>query len=127
MSTKLAARFAVLASLFALFFTAAAPARASEVGLLTCRSPQTTSYFLWSSQSYDCWFQSAVGGGSQHYDAVINRAGAECGWSNIATLVWAVFALSGKVGPGRLVVGYLGAPPGAAIGIGERHPHLLVA
>ena len=120
MSTKLAARLAVLASLFVLFFTAAVPARASEVGLLTCRSPQTTSYFLWSSQSYDCWFQSAVGGGSQHYAAVINRAGAEAGWSNNVTLVWAVFALSGRVGPGTLEGGYVGASAGAAIGIGAR-------
>jgi hypothetical protein len=34
MSTKLATRFALLGSLFALFLTAAAPARASEVGEL---------------------------------------------------------------------------------------------
>lgn len=113
-------RLAVLGSLFTLFLTVAAPARASEVGLLTCRSPQTTSYFLWSSQSYDCWFQSTVGGGSQHYIAVINRAGAEAGWSNNVTLAWAVFALSGRVGPGTLEGGYVGASAGAALGIGAR-------
>ena len=120
MSTKLAARFALLGSLFALFLTAAAPARASEVGILTCRSPQTTSYILWSSQGYDCWFRSAVGGGSQHYTAVINRAGAEVGWSNNVTLIWAVFALSGKVGQGTLEGGYVGASAGAALGVGVR-------
>jgi hypothetical protein len=120
MSTKLVARLAVFVSLFALFFTAAMPARASEAGLLTCRSPQTTSYFMWSSQSYDCWFQSAVGGGSQHYSAVINRAGAEAGWSSNVTLLWAVFALSSKVGPGTLEGGYVGASAGAAVGIGAR-------
>ncbi len=120
MSRKRVACFAVLASLFALFLTAAAPARASEVGLLTCRSPQTTGYILWSSQAYDCWFQSSVGGGSQHYTSVINRAGAEAGWSNNVTLVWAVFALSGRVGPGTLEGGYVGASAGAAVGVGLR-------
>jgi len=120
MSIKRVGYFTVLASLFALCLTAAAPARASEVGILTCRSPQTTGYILWSSQAYDCWFQSAVGGGSQHYTATINRAGAEAGWSNNTTLIWAVFALSGKVGPGTLAGGYVGVSAGAAVGLGVR-------
>ena len=120
MFTKLAARAACIASLFGLALLTTAPARASEVGLLTCRSPQTTGYILWSSQTYDCWFQSVVGGGSQHYTAVINRAGAEAGWSSNVTLVWAVFALSGKVGPGTLAGGYVGVSAGAAVGLGVR-------
>ena len=88
--------------------------------MLTCRSPQTTSYILWSSQAYSCVFQSTVGGGTQYYSATINRAGAEIGWSNNVTLVWAVFALSGKVGQGTLAGGYGGASAGAAVGVGAR-------
>ena len=80
MSIKLAVRSAFAAALFGLSFIATTPASAGEVGLLTCRSPQTTSYILWSSQAYDCVFQSAVGGGTQRYSAVINRAGAEIGF-----------------------------------------------
>jgi uncharacterized protein DUF992 len=120
MSTKLAARFAALASFIALFFTAAAPAQASEVGLLTCKSPQTTGYVLWSSTAYDCWFHSAVGGGTQHYTGVINRAGAEIGWSGNIHLAWLVIAASGKVGQGTLDGGYVGASAGAAVGVGAR-------
>ena len=119
MSTKLAARVAVLASPFAVIFSAA-PARAGEVGLLTCRSPQTMGYFLWSSTAYDCWFQSWVGGGSQHYSAVINRAGAEAGWSGNIGLAWLVIAASGKVGQGTLEGGYVGVSAGAALGVGAR-------
>ena len=120
MSTKLAARFAALASFIALFFTAAAPAQAGEIGLLTCKSPQTTGYILWSSTVYDCWFNSAVGGGKQHYTGVINRAGAEIGWSGNIHLAWLVIAASGKTGQGTLDGGYVGASAGAAVGVGAR-------
>lgn len=120
MSIKFAVRSAFAAALFGLSFSATTPASAGEVGLLTCRSPQTTSYILWSSQAYNCVFHSAVGGGTQYYSAVINRAGAEIGFSNNVTLIWAVFALSGKVGQGTLAGGYGGASAGAAIGIGAR-------
>ena len=120
MSIKLAVRSAFAAALVGLSFVATTPASAGEVGLLTCRSPQTTGYILWSSQAYSCVFNSAVGGGTQYYSAVINRAGAEVGVSNNVGLVWAVFALSGKVGPGTLAGGYGGASAGAAIGIGGR-------
>jgi hypothetical protein len=120
MSIKNAVRSAFAATLFGLSFVATTPAHAGEVGMLTCRSPQTTSYILWSSQAYSCVFNSAVGGGTQYYSAVINRAGAEVGVSNNVGLAWAVFALSGKVGPGTLAGGYAGASAGAAIGIGGR-------
>ncbi|MGI8524840.1 MAG: DUF992 domain-containing protein [Pseudolabrys sp.] len=120
MSFKPAVRSALAAGLFGLALMATAPANAGEVGWLTCRSAQATSYFLWSSQAYSCVFQSSVGGGTQGYSATINRAGAEIGWGNNATLVWAVFALSGKVGQGTLAGSYGGASAGAAVGIGAR-------
>jgi len=120
MSFKLAARSVVAATLFGLAVTATAPASASEIGLLTCKSPQTTGYILWSSTAYDCVFQSSVGGGTQYYSGVINRAGAELGWSGNIGLAWIVIAASGKVGPGTLEGGYGGVSAGAAIGVGVR-------
>ena len=120
MSMKLAARFAAAASFAAFLFTAAAPAQAGEIGMLTCKSPATTGYILWSSTAYDCWFNSWVGGGKQHYTAVINRAGAEIGWSGNIHLAWLVIAASGKVGQGTLDGGYVGASAGAAVGVGAR-------
>jgi hypothetical protein len=120
MSIKFVARSVVAAALFGLAVTATAPAQASEVGLLTCRSPQTTGYILWSSTAYDCVFQSSVGGGTQYYRGVINRAGAELGWSGNIGLAWLVIAASGRVGPGTLEGGYVGASAGAAVGVGVR-------
>ncbi len=120
MSLKFTARPAFAAALVAFGLTAAAPASAGEIGLLTCRSPQTTGYILWSSTAYDCLFQSSVGGGTQRYTARINRAGVEIGWSANTTLVWAVFAASGQVGQGTLAGAYGGASAGAAIGLGAR-------
>jgi Protein of unknown function (DUF992) len=117
---KLAARSAFIASLFGLSLIATSPASAGEVGLLTCRSPQTTGYILWSSQAYNCVFQSSVGGGTQYYSATINRAGAEAGFSNNVILVWAVFAVSPQVGQGTLAGAYGGVSAGAAIGLGAR-------
>jgi len=117
---KLAARSVFIASLFGFSLVATSPARAGEVGLLTCRSPQTTGYILWSSQAYNCVFQSSVGGGTQYYSATINRAGAEVGFSNNVILVWAVFAASAQVGQGTLAGAYGGASAGAAVGLGVR-------
>ncbi len=120
MSLKFAVRSALAVALFGLALTATSPARAGEIGILTCRSPQTTGYILWSSTAYDCVFQSSVGGGTPRYSAVINRAGAEVGWSGNTTMAWAVFAASGQVGQGTLAGGYGGASAGAAVGVGAR-------
>ncbi len=120
MSIKLAVRSAFAATLLGLSFIATPPASAGEVGMLTCRSPQPTNYILWSSQTYSCVFQSSVGGGTQSYSAVINRAGAEVGTSSNVGMAWVVVALSGQVGPGTLAGGYGGASAGAAVGIGGR-------
>ena len=119
MSIKLAVRSALAAAALC-GFAFATPAQAGEIGLLTCKSPQTTGYILWSSTAYDCWFHSSVGGGTQHYSGVINRAGAELGWSGNIGLAWLVIAASDKVGPGTLAGGYGGVSAGAAVGIGVR-------
>jgi Protein of unknown function (DUF992) len=121
MSVKFAVRLAVaVAALSVLCLPAVTPARAGEVGMLACRSPQTTTYVLWSSRTYSCVFSSSVGGGRQYYTANINRLGAEIGTSNNVGLLWAVFAASSKVGPGTLAGSYAGASAGAAIGVGAR-------
>jgi hypothetical protein len=120
MSVKRTVYFAIIASLFGLCMIGTSPVRAGEVGLLTCRSPQATGYILWSSQTYDCVFQSSVGGGRQYYSAIINRAGAEVGFSSNVALVWVVFAASARVGQGTLAGAYGGASAGAAVGIGAR-------
>jgi Protein of unknown function (DUF992) len=111
-------KFAFLAA--ALFGLAAAtPARADvEVGTLSCRSSATATYILFSGQPFRCIFTPSNGGPVQYYQAIINRFGAQVGFSSDVSLAWAVFAPTPRVGPGSLAGGYGGVTAGAAVGVG---------
>jgi hypothetical protein len=119
MSLKLVVRSAFAAALFGLACNAATPASAGEVGMLVCRSPQTSGFIVISARGYDCTFKP-VAGARQYYHATIYRFGAQLGISSNVTLAWAVFAASGHVGPGTLAGAYGGASAGAAVAIGAR-------
>ncbi len=120
MSRKFLVRSAIAAAVFAFAATAAMPAKAgAAVGTLACHSPQSQGFFLISARNYDCTF-TPVAGARQHYRATIYRAGAEAGVNSNVTLVWAVFALTGRSGPGELAGAYGGASAGAAVGLGLR-------
>lgn len=119
MSLKLIIRSAFAAALFGLAFSAATPARAGEVGMLVCKSPQPLGFIVFSARAYDCTF-TPVAGARQYYRASIYRFGAQLGISSNVTLAWAVFAASSHVGAGTLAGGYGGASAGAAVAIGAR-------
>ncbi len=119
MPIKLVFRSIYAAALFTVAFIAATPARADvEVGTLTCRSLQPTSYVVVSSQPFGCIFTPSYGGPVQRYEATINRIGAQVGLNSDVALAWAVFAPTPHVGPGALAGGYGGLSAGAAVGIG---------
>jgi Protein of unknown function (DUF992) len=121
MSVKFALRTAIAAAALTAFsLPAITPAQAGEVGMLTCRSPQSTNYVVWSSRTYSCVFHSSAGGRRQYYTATLNRFGAQIGFSNNVNLAWAVFAASSHVGQGALAGSYAGASAGAAVGLGAR-------
>jgi hypothetical protein len=119
MSLKLVVRSAFAAAMFGLAFSAATPARAGEVGMLICRSPQPLGFIVVSARTYDCTF-TPVAGARQYYRATIYRFGAQLGISSNVNLAWAVFAASAHIGQGTLAGGYGGASAGAAIGLGAR-------
>jgi hypothetical protein len=120
MLLKFVVRPAIAAAVFGFAALAALPAQAgAAVGTLVCHSPQTQGFFLISARNYDCTF-TPVAGARQHYRATIYRAGAEAGVNSNVTLAWAVFALTGRSGPGELAGSYGGASAGAAIGLGLR-------
>ena len=122
---SLIARSAFAAALAGLAFMATTPARAgAAVGTLVCHSPQAQGFILVSARNYTCTF-NPVAGAKQHYDATIYRFGAEAGVNANVTLVWAVFALTGRPGPGELAGSYGGASAGAAVGLGLRANGLL--
>lgn len=118
MSLKLVVRSAVAAALFGLAL-GTAPARAGEVGMLTCGSPQPSGYIIVSARTYACTF-TPVAGAVQHYQATIYRFGAQIGIESNVGLAWAVFSLTTHVGPGALAGGYGGASAGAAVVVGAR-------
>ncbi|HET7381230.1 MAG TPA: DUF992 domain-containing protein [Pseudolabrys sp.] len=128
MSIKLAVRSALAAALFGIAFTTTTPARADvEVGMLTCRSPETAGYIVVSARAFNCVFAPASGAPVQYYQGTVHRFGAQIGFSSDITLAWAVFAptprvgpgaLAGGVGPGALAGGYGGVSAGAAVGVG---------
>jgi hypothetical protein len=119
MSLRVLVRSAFAAALCGLAFSAASPARAGEVGMLVCRSPQPLGFIVVSARAYDCTFTPAAGP-RQYYHASIYRFGAQIGISSNVTLAWAVFAASGRVGQGTLAGAYGGASAGVAVALGAR-------
>jgi len=118
MSIKFSACFAFIAALFSLA-SMATPARAYiEAGSLSCRSPGTSSYIVFSARTFDCVFTPANGAPAQRYEGTVQRFGAQIGFTNDVALGWAVFAATSRLGPGALTGGYVGASGGAAIGVG---------
>jgi hypothetical protein len=96
------------------------PVRAEvQVGLLTCHSPEPSTYVIASAHSYRCVF-NPVAGARQYYVARAYRFGAEIGISNNTGLAWLVFAPSPRVGPGALAGNYAGVSAGAAVLVGAR-------
>ena len=114
MSLRVLVRSAFAAALVGLAFCAATPARAGEVGMLVCRSPQPLGFIVVSARAYDCTFKPTIGR-RQYYRATVYRFGAQIGISSNVTLAWAVFAASSRVGQGTLAGAYGGASAGAGI------------
>ena len=118
MSIRFLARSVFAAALMGLALPAVPAHAFVEAGLLSCRSPGSTGYVVFSSRTFDCVFSPASGAPAQHYQGTVQRFGAQLGFSNDVALGWAVFAATTHVGPGALAGGYVGASGGAALGIG---------
>jgi hypothetical protein len=111
------ALFAVAALLAGAALTSVWAADRVRVGVLTCRVNGGTGWIIGSTKSADCTFRSSYEGWRDHYAGSMTRLGLDLGITNGATLVWAVFA-PGRVRPGSLSGGYLGAGAEATIGVG---------
>ena len=118
MSIKFAACSVFAAALFGLALTVAPAHADAEVGMLSCRSPGSTGYIVFSSRTFDCVFTPSSGAPAQYYQGTVQRFGAQIGFSSDMAMGWAVFAATTHVGPGALAGGYVGAYGGAAIGVG---------
>jgi uncharacterized protein DUF992 len=118
MSMKSGALPLFAAALFGLAVSAVPAHSAVEAGLLSCKSPGSTGYIVFSSRTFDCVFTPASGAPPQFYVGKVQRFGAQIGFSNDVGMGWAVFSATTHVGPGALAGGYVGASGGAAVGVG---------
>lgn len=119
MSIGMTARSVLAAILASLVLAGVTPAHAAvQVGMLTCRSPETAGYIVVSARAFSCVFFPSAGGPAQPYQGVVQRFGAQIGVSSNVTMGWAVFAATTHVGPGALTGTYVGVSGGAAVVIG---------
>src|SRR5689334_19600360 len=119
MSIGLTVRTRFAAALFGAVVATTAPASAAvQVGMLSCRSPETATYIVVSARAFDCVFTPSAGGPVQRYQGVVHRIGAQIGISGDTAMGWAVFAATRHLGPGALDGSYVGLTGGAAVGIG---------
>jgi Protein of unknown function (DUF992) len=86
--------------------------------VLSCRSPGTAGYIVFSARTFDCVFTPSSGAPPQYYQGQVQRFGAQIGFTNDVALAWAVFSATSRVGLGALAGGYVGVSAGAAVGIG---------
>ena len=118
MPIKIGACSAFAAALFGLALTTMPAHAYVDTGMMSCRSPGTASYIVFSARTFECVFTPSSGAPPQYYQATVQRLGAQIGFTNDVALGWAVFAATSRVGPGALAGGYVGASGGAAVGVG---------
>ena len=100
----------------------AAPSQAApagvKVGVLTCKVEPGWSFIVGSSKPLFCDY-SPTKGRPERYVGDIQKAGVDIGYSDGATMVWAVLAPTSDVLSKDALEGdYVGASAGAAVGIG---------
>jgi len=112
---------AVLAAAATAVFALSSPQQADagvNVGLLKCKIDGGTGFFVGSTKTLDCIFKSNRNRGRRdRYVGEITKIGADIGFTEGATLVWAVFA-PGRVHRGSLAGMYVGASGQATLGVG---------
>lgn len=91
-------------------------ARGVRVGVLTCHVKGGIGWLIGSTKSAVCFF-NARDGWHERYLGSLSRIGADIGVTSGATIVWAVFS-AGKIRPGSLEGGYVGAGAEATVAVG---------
>ena len=116
-------KFVLMTSAAALVASVAAfaPAQAAgagvKVGMLTCKVEPGWSYVVGSTKSLQCSY-SPTKGRPERYVGNIQKVGVDLGYSDGATMMWAVVAPTTDVGKGALEGEYGGVSASAAVGVG---------
>jgi len=97
------------------------PASAAEggvkTGFLTCNVASGFGFIFGSSREVKCTYSPAPGKG-ETYKGKITKFGVDIGYLNAAVMVWAVFAPTVDLKPGRLAGDYAGVTGSATVGVG---------
>lgn len=85
-----------------------------KIGTLTCQVDGGWGYVLGSSKRVTCEYDG-IGGMIDRYVGTLSRFGVDVGYTDGATMVWAVLAPTVDVGPGALQGDYAGATASATV------------
>lgn len=88
----------------------------ANVGSLQCNVAGGMGFVFGSSKELNCVFVRTDGIGEK-YTGAIKRYGVDIGFTKESTIIWLVFA-PGKIDPGALAGGYVGATAQATVGVG---------
>jgi hypothetical protein len=114
-------RFAVAAAAVSLLAACASdsPGDAPRVqaGTLTCGVAPGTAFIFGSTREINCFFTRSDGA-TERYIGEVQRFGIDLGFTNSATVIWAVLAGTRDVAPGALAGDYGGVTAAVTAGIG---------
>lgn len=88
-----------------------------KVGMLSCKVEPGWSYVVGSTKALNCSYSPSKGK-TERYTGQIQKVGLDLGYSDGATMVWAVIAPTSDVGKDALEGDYAGAQASAAVGVG---------
>jgi hypothetical protein len=91
MKTRLAV-IAAVAAVAGIAATSVPASAAVEVGVLRCHVEPSVGYVVASERWMRCVFNPNDGSRPQHYRGRAGRIGIDFGMTNVAVLVWGVFA-----------------------------------
>src|SRR5262245_14094763 len=110
---------AAAASLLAACASTEGPGESPRVqaGTLSCSVAPGTSFIFGSTRELNC-FYSGADGRTERYIGEIQRFGVDLGFTNAATVIWAVVAGSRDLAPGSLACDDGGVSAAATPGVG---------
>jgi hypothetical protein len=88
-----------------------------QAGTLSCSVEPGTAFIFGSTREINCFYTRADGR-SERYIGEIQRFGVDLGFTNAATVIWAVVAGTRDLAPGALAGDYGGVSAAVTPGIG---------
>ena len=88
-----------------------------KVGVLICKVEPGWSYIVGSTRPLECSYSPNRGRG-ERYTGNVEKVGVDIGYSNGATIVWAVIAPTSDISRGALQGEYVGVEGSVSVGVG---------